>query len=113
MKSNVLLIIEIFLAILTLFFFLNIFKIEFYLDTRGFIEEDIYASIISINYQNISSINELGNILCSIVSEITPEYAIYMNETLICGPEEEDYNRTIKTFYVINGEIIYVYIKTR
>lgn len=113
MKTNVLLIIEVFLVITVLFFFLNNLIPKFHLDLTEFIEEDVYASLISVNYQNFSNINELNKILCSIIEEITEEYAIYTNRTFVCGENKEEYKRSIKTFYIVNGEIIEVLIKLK
>lgn len=113
MKSNIILIIEIFLAMLVLFFFLDKFILNFYSNIGDFMEEDIYASLISLNYQNFSSIDELKSNICNIIKEITPEYAIYINGSFSCGYEDEEYNKIIKTFYIINGEIIEVFVKIK
>lgn len=110
MKSNVFLIIEIILTIAFLFFLLNNIIPRFEVNLGGFIEEDIYASLISLNYIEISSKVELENKVCSILNEILSDYVVYINGSFICGIESEEYTRFIKFFYIINGDVLYIYI---
>jgi len=107
MRSNVLLIIEITLAILFIYFLLS-FKYSISYDIRGFREEDLMASLISINYINVSDINMLENLSCSMVAKILDEYAVFLNDTMVCNNTDKMLNNSIKVFYIVNGTPVYV-----
>jgi len=107
MRSNVLLIIEITLAILFIYFLLS-FKYGISYDIKGFREEDLMASLISINYINISDINMLGNLTCSMVAKILDEYIVLLNDTMACNNTDKMLNNSIKVFYIVNGTPVYV-----
>lgn len=109
MKANFILIIEIIIAIAFLFFLDSLIP-KFYLNIKNFIEEDVYAFLISLNYLNFSSIDDIKKILCTNLAEIVPEYIVYINDSLVCGNQNIRYNKIIKTFYIVNGEIINIYI---
>ncbi|MEM4773048.1 MAG: hypothetical protein QW648_03510 [Nanoarchaeales archaeon] len=113
MKSSAFLIIEILLTIFIVFFFLNNITLDFRVDLNSFIVEDIFASLISINYLNLSSKEELSDKICSIMDALVSEYSLFINNNLVCGNDNENYYNSIKTFYVVNGEILYVDIKLK
>jgi len=112
MRSNALLIIEVVFSILFLYYLLSIRQDLFY-DIKGFREEDLISSLISINYLNISNISDLENISCSIVSNVLDEYAVFVNDTMVCNNTNQELSNSIKLFYVINGSPVFltVYMK--
>jgi len=112
MKSNVLLIIEVIFSILFIYFLLS-FKQDLSYDIKGFREEDLFSSLISINYLNISDISTLENVSCNVVASILDEYAVFINDTMVCSNTDKELSNSIKVFYIINGTPVFltVYMK--
>jgi len=104
-----LLIIEIVLTVLFVYYLLS-FEYNISYDIRGFREEDLMASLISINYLNISDINVLENLSCSVVAEVLDEYVVFLNNVMVCNNTDRMLNNSIKVFYIINGTPVYVTI---
>jgi len=109
MKSNFLLILEVTIAILFIYLLLS-YKPNFYYDIRGFREEDLLSSLISINYLNLSNVTYLENYSCQIASNILDYYKVLVNGSLACNNTDEDLRNSIRTFYIINGTPILVEI---
>jgi len=107
MRSNVLLIIEVILSILFIYFLLS-FRHDISYDIKGFREEDLFSSLISINYLNILEISTLENVSCSIAASILDEYAVFINDTMICNNTDKNLTNSIKVFYIINGTPIFL-----
>jgi len=112
MKSNVLLIIEVIFSVLFIYFLLS-FKQDLYYDIKGFREEDLFSSLISINYLNISDISTLENVSCSIAASILDEYVVFINDTIVCNNTDEMLNNSIRVFYIINGTPVFLTLYMR
>ncbi len=107
MRSNFLLILEIAIAILLIYYLLT-FEPNIHYSLRGAREEDLLASLISINYLNLSNTTQLGNITCSIVSNIFEYYKVYVNGSLVCNSTNKVLNNSFKLFYIVNNSPVYV-----
>jgi len=112
MRSEALLIIEIVLSILFLYYLLSINQNLSY-NIRGFREEDLVSSLISINYLNISNISYLGNITCGIVSDVLDEYIVFINGTMVCNNTNQELSNSIKLFYIVNGSPVFLTVYMR
>ncbi len=110
---NVILVIEISLAIIISYIFISTTNTP-YLYLEGWEKEDLYSSLISINYMNISNEDELNQTLYKVVNNILPEYYVMINNTLYFNNSDlEKCKKSIRTFYIINGSFYFIDIYYR
>ncbi|MGC9079216.1 MAG: hypothetical protein ACP5G1_00575 [Nanopusillaceae archaeon] len=99
---------EIVVVIIVLFFILtsNIYPNMYF---KGYEKEDLYASLISINYLNLSDVNQLNRSIYMVVTNILPYYYVLINgELYFNNTDFNDVKQGIRTFYIVNGSIYYV-----
>jgi len=99
---NPITVLEIIISILAIGYIVSLdIPIEF--DTRYYLLEDLYASLLTLNYQNYSSEK-----VCNIVKNIIPEnykYTVFENDNIICGEVIDRYFWKISHFVEHNGTI--------
>jgi len=72
-------------------------------DTKYYLLEDLYASLLTLNYQNYSSEK-----VCDIVENIIPgnyKYIVFENNNIICGTSTDNYSWRVSHFVEYNGTI--------
>jgi|GEM_PF-5751440 len=107
---NSILIFEIIIAItVTLFIFVSYTSPIAFINIKDFIYEDLYASLISLNYlENVSEA-----FICNIISNVLPNgsYIVSINNTYVCGEENlTNISRSLEYLAYINGSIVNVNI---
>jgi len=102
--------IELVVVTIVLYFILtSTYYSSFYI--RGYNKEDLYASLISINYMYLNNTQQLNDSLYQIVTNILPYYYVEINGQLAFNNIDlNEAEQGIATFYIINGSIDYVYI---
>lgn len=108
MKSNIIILLEILIAILSLFYIFS-YEIHYNFYFSDVIAEDLYASLISINYMNISNFYELNQTLYKIISNVLPLYEVYINN-LLAFNNSYNLNKCYKYFHIINGSVYNILI---
>jgi lipopolysaccharide assembly outer membrane protein LptD (OstA) len=100
--------IELVVVIIVLYFILtSTYYSSFYI--RGYNKEDLYASLISINYMDLNNTQQLNNSLYQIVTNILPYYYVEINgQVEFNNTNLNESEQGIETFYIINGSIDYV-----
>lgn len=79
--------------------------------TRGYIKDDLYSSLISINYQDLNNTIQLNSSLYQIVSSILPYYYVEIdNITYFYNIPLNQTDQGIEDFFILNGTIYYVNI---
>ncbi|BFI73322.1 hypothetical protein YN1_3090 [Nanoarchaeota archaeon] len=78
---------------------------------RGYVKEDLLASLISINYLDLNNTIQLNQTLYEIVTNIFPYYYVEINNiTVFNNMPLSNATQGIEEFYIINGSIDYVNI---
>jgi hypothetical protein len=100
--------IELVVVIIVLYFILtSTYYSNFYI--RGYNKEDLYSSLISINYMYLNNTQQLNNSLYQIVTNILPYYYVEINgQVAFNNTNLNETEQGIETFYIINGSIDYV-----
>ena len=73
------------------------------LDIRDFVYEDLYASLVSLNYLENLDINHICNVTSNILTE--GSYIVLLNNTALCGTNISETRRSIEYLLYINGSV--------
>ncbi|HIP66786.1 MAG TPA: hypothetical protein EYH09_01510 [Candidatus Nanopusillus sp.] len=99
---NPIIVLEIIISILAVGYMVSL-DVPIKFDTRYYLFEDLYASLITLNYQNYSSKK-----VCNIIENVIPrnyKYVVFENGNIICGESIKDYYWGISHFIEYNNTI--------
>jgi len=99
---NPITILEIIISILVISYIISV-EIPIKFDTKYYLFEDLYASLVTLSYQNYSSTKA-----CEIVNKIIPgnyKYQVLENSNIICGDIVREQFWRISHFIEDNGTV--------